>query len=178
LFTPEKILIDGTEHKVSSLVNWRGNESYYEIRIGKQLTPMFLPPRMFFLIGCLALLRDRPSGISFETEEQLGFVHRDQLSLSKSTMNNYVYCTRIEVRKQARQMSRDDRISSSECYDLLSWPVIESGAAFGLESYWRLAAPPESVVINPQKISTFPDLVFQNLVNGYIGRRQLPTRYP
>jgi len=178
LFTPEKIVIDGTEHKVSSLVNWRGNESYYEIRIGKQLTPMYLPPRLFFLIGCLALLRDRPSGVSSETEEQFGFVHRDQLSLSKSTMNNYVYCTRIEVRKQARQMSRDDRISSSECYDLLKWPVIESGAASGLESHWRLASPPESIVINPQKISTFPDLVFQDIVSGYFRRQQALARRP
>jgi hypothetical protein len=75
-------------------------------------------------------------------------------------------------------MSRDDRISSSECYDLLKWSVIESGAAFGLESHWRLAATPESIVINPQKISTFPDLVFQDIVSGYFRRQQAPARRP
>ena len=171
MFTPEKIVIDGTRHRNESPANSRGDRTYYEIRLGYQETIILLPFRLFFLFGSLAMLRDMAEHTSPEAVDIKGFVHRDRLKLSKSTTNQYVYCTRLEIYKQARELSRNNHISISDCYNLTSWQVIENGATLGQESHWRLAAPPAAVFVTPHAIE-FPDAVFQEIRHEYSLRLQ------
>jgi len=177
MFAPARLIIDGTEHKMVSHHEPRGNERYYEIRIAKRGIVILLPLRLFFLVGSLAMLRDVKRETSSETDQQRGFVHRNQLKLSKNIMNQYVYQTKGEIREQLQQAHSSQEISSAERDLLIKWPVIESGANSGLPSHWRCAIAPEAITVNPRVLG-FPNADFQHIGTEYFRRHPvfLPDR--
>lgn len=138
---------------------------------------MLLPFRLFYLFGSLAILRDVTPDSLTGTDDFCGFVHRDEIRLQKSAMNQYVYSARLEIKKQARQLHRDRIISMAESYNLLSWPVIESAAILGQESHWRLVMDPAGISITARALE-FPDALFNKIGNAYFDRHPKCSRTP
>lgn len=168
-FTPDRLIIDGTERTIVSRSNPSGNGTYYEIFVGCQNVSILLPPRLFFLVGCLAMLRDFGTGTSSDSDEDRGFVHRERLSLSRDTINTYVYCVKKEIHRQLTDALLSDCVSLEQRNELMPWPVIESGASYGRTSHWRLAIPPASISVN-LRVLEFPDATLREIGNNYFQR--------
>lgn len=169
MFVPDHLIIDGTEHKITSRGKKQGNRRQYEIRVGSRETVILLPLRLFYLVGSLAMLRDVGRGASSERVEDFGFVPSARLQLSNRIMSQYIYCTRLKVIKEIAKASRYGHLLNHEYNQLRQWPVFENGASHGRNAHWRCAISPTDITVNP-RILSFPNNHFQRIGFDYFRR--------
>ena len=168
MFTPDRLIIDGTERKIVSQVYPSGNRTYYEILVGRRDTSLLLPLRLFYLVGCLAMLRDCGTGSSSESDEDRGFVHRERLFLDRDTMNSYVFDVKKGIHRQLTEAILSNKLTLEERNELMRWPIIESRRP----SHWRLAIPSSAISVNP-RVLEFPDATLQQIGSSYFQRHPI-----
>lgn len=167
MYSPERLVISGTEHLVVSHNKPSGNRRRYDIRLGPREIAVPLPLQLFYLIGSLAMLRDTGQESSLDEGCGNGFIHRDRLGLSKSLTDRYIYGCRNEIRQQLQRVGQTK--NWVDCHQLLTWPIFESGASRGLRSHWRCVVAPEAVVVNPIVLQ-FPSSTFRRIAADYFQR--------